>query len=90
MVGLSAGAGLGEVCPGSLDPGALAPRVERPVHPGIKLTLWKEKANCSLPKDAKLRRRAGSQRAFSSARRAEPHRRALPSQPASSGAPSER
>lgn len=32
VVGFSARAGLGEVCPGNLDPGALVPCVERPVQ----------------------------------------------------------
>lgn len=66
----------GRGVPGDLDPGALVPRVERPVHPGGELTLWKEKSNCNLPKDVKLRRPASSRRAFASARIAEPSRAA--------------
>lgn len=55
--------------PGSPSPGALH---EAASVPGGELTLWKEKSNCSLPKDAKLRRPVSSQRAPASARRAEP------------------
>lgn len=57
VVGLSAAAGwagrgvLRE--PGSRGPGASH---ETASVPGGKLKLWKEKSNCSLPKDAKLRR----------------------------------
>lgn len=76
VVGLGAGAGQGEVCPGTWILAPLLPRAEQPVHPGGELTLWKEKSNCSLPKDVKLRRPAGSRRAFASARRAEPRRAA--------------
>lgn len=51
------------------------------MHPGGELTLWKEKSNCNLPKDVKLRRPASSRRAFASARRAERSRAAPQSPP---------
>ncbi|XP_008972016.2 tetraspanin-9 isoform X1 [Pan paniscus] len=44
-----------------------------------ELTPWKEKSNCSLPKDAELRGRAGSRGSFASAQRAAPRRAAEPS-----------
>lgn len=72
VVGLSTAAWAGRGVPrepGSPSPGALH---EAASVPGGELTLWEEKSNCSLPKDAKLRRPVSSQRAPASARRAEP------------------
>lgn len=71
--------------PGSPSPGASCGAASAP---GGELTLWKQKSNCSLPKDAKLHRAASSRRASASVPGAS--RRALPDRRAGSRAPSER
>lgn len=74
------------------EPGSRCPCASRGAASaaGGELTPWKEKSNCSLPKDSELRGRAGSRGSFASAQTAAPRRRALPGPPARRGERSER